>query len=164
MHIDNPAAFRRLCVETASHAFPFVLIEYQPPLGGCVLKLHRLSYRQQLASQPPLGGCVLKQPSMPLLFRLPCQPPLGGCVLKLPSPLQAGERGKPAAFRRLCVETALWAKLDALDGPAAFRRLCVETALSAWKTKCPLPAAFRRLCVETLMSKYRRLITGPSRL
>ena len=37
-------------------------------------------------------------------------------------------RGAPAAFRRLCVETAM--ALGAASGtraPAAFRRLCVET-------------------------------------
>ena len=34
----------------------------------------------------------------------------------------------PAAFRRLCVETAfLTPVLHLLENPAAFRRLCVET-------------------------------------
>ena len=44
----------------------------------------------------------------------------------------------PAAFGRLCVETALWAKLEALDGfPAAFGRLCVETTSSNTDTNQP---------------------------
>ena len=33
--------------------------------------------------------------------------------------------------------------------PAAFRRLCVETASSAYSSTSGAPAAFRRLCVET---------------
>ena len=37
----------------------------------------------------------------------------------------------PAAFRRLCVETAVMALAWVISGPAAFRRLCVETALLA---------------------------------
>ena len=36
------------------------------------------------------------------------------------------------------------------DIPAAFRRLCVETAVFARHVKINQPAAFRRLCVETL--------------
>ena len=55
----------------------------------------------------------------------------------------------PAAFRRLCVETARRNYISERFVPAAFRRLCVETiavrvALMGW-----VPAAFRRLCVET---------------
>ena len=34
---------------------------------------------------------------------------------------------KPAAFRRLCVETAHLVRNNVIEGPAAFRRLCVET-------------------------------------
>ena len=39
---------------------------------------------------------------------------------------------KPAAFRRLCVETSMahWRSYEL--GPAAFRRLCVETKLWLW--------------------------------
>ena len=79
---------------------------------------------------------------------------------------------KPAAFRRLCVET-LYCHVEPLKtGPAAFRRLCVETDHESEPLKgrvsqppsggCVLkrhvagggvkntpPAAFRRLCVET---------------
>ena len=43
--------------------------------------------------------------------------------------------------------------LDAFN-PAAFRRLCVETA-GMRKRACitPKPAAFRRLCVETMLRR-----------
>ena len=34
---------------------------------------------------------------------------------------------KPAAFRRLCVETILSSGMPLTKSPAAFRRLCVET-------------------------------------
>ena len=32
----------------------------QPPSGGCVLKLDRLSLGRNQQKQPPSGGCVLK--------------------------------------------------------------------------------------------------------
>ena len=100
----NPAAFRRLCVETQ------ILPVYngrgiQPPSGGCVLKPSRLSLRVLEIIQPPSGGCVLKpRPRLSLLCRL-----------------------YPAAFRRLCVETKWTKKATSAPPPAAFRRLCVET-------------------------------------
>ena len=54
-----PAAFGRLCVETADSVF-LVPFGRQPPSGGCVLK--RIYYDIQAVgiSQPPSGGCVLK--------------------------------------------------------------------------------------------------------
>ena len=39
----NPAAFRRLCVETNSD-LPQSRVIIQPPSGGCVLKLNYFSY------------------------------------------------------------------------------------------------------------------------
>ena len=56
---------------------------------------------------------------------------------------------RPAAFRRLCVETGR--EIDQLlkYDPAAFRRLCVETTIFRLDQVLFLPAAFRRLCVET---------------
>ena len=36
--VVGPAAFRRLCVETANAKAYLKRIEPQPPLGGCVLK------------------------------------------------------------------------------------------------------------------------------
>ena len=38
-HNSNPAAFRRLCVET-SNTVSYVRETGQPPSGGCVLKHH----------------------------------------------------------------------------------------------------------------------------
>ena len=79
----------------------------QPPLGGCVLKLETLKTNTITHTQPPLGGCVLKR-----LYRRGRgasyrQPPLGGCVLKLRYKNLLLRHNVPAAFRRLCVETAI---------------------------------------------------------
>ena len=126
---EAPAAFRRLCVETA---------DYNKSPGNahapaafrrlCVETEQRILSLQVQQSQPPLGGCVLKQPvsSIPEL------------------------RQDPAAFRRLCVETITKCNGKDLQQPAAFRRLCVETCYMPenWLFICQ-PAAFRRLCVET---------------
>ena len=49
-------------------------------------------------------------------------------------------------------------------GPAAFRRLCVETARNTRNRVFHLPAAFRRLCVETATSLSPILIFLSSRL
>ena len=55
------------------------------------------------------------------------QPPSGGCVLKHVFLAFDLDFPVPAAFRRLCVETAQYARFPCLGLPAAFRRLCVET-------------------------------------
>ena len=55
------------------------------------------------------------------------QPPLGGCVLKLYMNSNEHKHAYPAAFRRLCVETAIFSYCRFAVIPAAFRRLCVET-------------------------------------
>ena len=83
------------------------------------------------------------------------QPPSGGCVLKLIFLLIIKTTEKPAAFRRLCVETYHHLYNAHHSHPAAFRRLCVETK-SDWPSPSPeaLPAAFRRLCVETASPAY----------
>ena len=88
-----------------------------------------------------------KNPASWLLSAL--QPPSGGCVLK-PFSLNAN-RGtrRPAAFRRLCVETFSFLHCFVLSRPAAFRRLCVETCYIEQFCAAAVPAAFRRLCVET---------------
>ena len=57
------------------------------------------------------------------------QPPSGGCVLKLVGQYLADRFDKPAAFRRLCVETMTGRLGFHHKKPAAFRRLCVETTL-----------------------------------
>ena len=56
--------------------------------------------------QPPSGGCVLKHRRGVSVHIVARQPPSGGCVLKL----------SPMHYRAFC------------DHPAAFGRLCVETA------------------------------------
>ena len=99
----------------------------QPPSGGCVLKLPIWATLTAVVCQPPSGGCVLKPPLGCLSIFRPNQPPSGGCVLKqrpLKTPLATS---KPAAFRRLCVETKLGGSYLKVRRPAAFRRLCVET-------------------------------------
>ena len=55
--------------------------------------------------QPPLGGCVLKQTAINNELETHGQPPLGGCVLKLVIGFYPYHAIGPAAFRRLCVET-----------------------------------------------------------
>ena len=105
--INQPAAFRRLCVETFGSVTSSAKVRVQPPSGGCVLKrltknmpvrlqvpaaFRRLCVETQillyywifLYSQPPSGGCVLKhKPSHDARWRI-SQPPSGGCVLKRP--------------------------------------------------------------------------------
>ena len=58
----------------------------------------------------------------------------------------------PAAFGRLCVETATLQSAFPISKPAAFGRLCVETMQKEGKEELPGPAAFGRLCVETPVS------------
>ncbi|WP_210399910.1 hypothetical protein, partial [Neisseria sp. HMSC065D04] len=70
----------------------------------------------------------------------------------------------PAAFRRLCVETACRQVWGRLCRPAAFRRLCVETAKADGLEAGWLPAAFRRLCVETFWKNLEKPIETASRL
>ena len=77
----DPAAFGRLCVETAvpllSRLYPV-----QPPSGGCVLKQLHHPFNQFVKCQPPSGGCVLKQSPFKTPLNRHVQPPSGGCVLK----------------------------------------------------------------------------------
>ena len=56
------------------------------------------------------------------------QPPSGGCVLKPDAVRGYDLPYLPAAFRRLCVETAHFLPQTESAFPAAFRRLCVETS------------------------------------
>ena len=126
---EAPAAFRRLCVETAvgmaaitvilaqppsggcvlkrSHARRKARKQTQPPSGGCVLKQKAENHEQSTTYQPPSGGCVLKQGDGDRAATFIPQPPSGGCVLKLRPNSSSGVRPAPAAFRRLCVETTL---------------------------------------------------------
>ena len=56
---NKPAAFRRLCVETIN-LYMFTRWMFQPPSGGCVLKLYLPALNRAIRYQPPSGGCVLK--------------------------------------------------------------------------------------------------------
>ena len=148
---SKPAAFGRLCVETVKRGGDG-RSPIQPPSGGCVLKLpiHQMSRTVRIPAafgrlcvetthlntsqgedvQPPSGGCVLKPADLHGHRICRNQPPSGGCVLKrfcrpfLVSPLS------PAAFGRLCVETAGRTQECLQEEPAAFGRLCVETAMT----------------------------------
>ena len=55
----DPAAFRRLCVETWHGTIPTRLSDNQPPSGGCVLKLRRRAgcLRQQETSRLQAAVC-----------------------------------------------------------------------------------------------------------
>ena len=64
---------------------------------------------------------------MIFFLRAPNQPPSGGCVLKPRYATQGTDAHGPAAFGRLCVETANEFGFDLIQCPAAFGRLCVET-------------------------------------
>ena len=73
-----------------------------------MLKPHRQSDARNADFQPPSGGCVLKHrliQSAAMLFSI--QPPSGGCVLKRYPEKDTWFLRKPAAFRRLCVETKM---------------------------------------------------------
>ena len=58
--MTKPAAFGRLCVETAEAVFPDLEDLNQPPSGGCVLKPLLNKAGGAGYHQPPSGGCVLK--------------------------------------------------------------------------------------------------------
>ena len=81
----------------------------------------------QFGLQPPSGGCVLKRNDSTYAYMIGAQPPSGGCVLKQQLSSDAVNYTRPAAFRRLCVETLWLTRLNRIMHPAAFRRLCVET-------------------------------------
>ena len=78
----QPAAFGRLCVET-----------------------HTMKNNKESGYQPPSGGCVLKLNNEDGLFKMKLQPPSGGCVLKRKGKHHEIDEHLPAAFGRLCVET-----------------------------------------------------------
>ena len=59
-----------------------------------------------MQAQPPSGGCVLKHGRGKTFIPSQNQPPSGGCVLKRHRRQRRRLRQRPAAFRRLCVETA----------------------------------------------------------
>ena len=76
------AAFGRLCVETQpfGRRRPNV---FQPPSGGCVLKLPKLTRLPVAVVAAAFGRlCVETRNYAPLPITT-MQPPSGGCVLKL---------------------------------------------------------------------------------
>ena len=79
----HPAAFGRLCVETAPSAWKTKCLLSQPPSGGCVLK-HTHRPRRRRSSRPAAFGrlCVETSDISTSANDL-TQPPSGGCVLKL---------------------------------------------------------------------------------
>ncbi len=103
-----PAAFGRLCVETLLVNRLNLRVCFQPPSGGCVLKLKRMLENNQTNHPAAFGRlCVETAIAYPFIFR-----------------------GFPAAFGRLCVETKVPDFVAELEThPAAFGRLCVETEL-----------------------------------
>ena len=78
----SPAAFRRLCVETNGVNFNPSPLCTQPPSGGCVLKHRNIVACANIQNQPPSGGCVLKHQNIFQSTLCHRQPPSGGCVLK----------------------------------------------------------------------------------
>ena len=64
LRVCFPAAFGRLCVETADRTLE-IMQSLQPPSGGCVLKLKHGWLVCLDKSQPPSGGCVLKLSQTP---------------------------------------------------------------------------------------------------
>ena len=137
VNLKIPAAFRRLCVETLILS-DFMRNFSQPPSGGCVLKRKGLGNSAFIDTQPPSGGCVLKQSDGVFESIGICQPPSGGCVLKRDLRLRPARQSRPAAFRRLCVETRPQSTPSPTSTPAAFRRLCVETLSRIRSRQCYL--------------------------
>ena len=83
-----------------------------------MLKLTRLVFIQAISFQPPSGGCVLKLmlgqdpilKDMPAAFRRLC--------VETPDTGLGAIRDDPAAFRRLCVETLIERKVKTMYTPS----------------------------------------------
>ena len=124
--VITTAAFGRLCVETITRKKPNNFL--RPAAFGRLCVETRLPDILVLRRrQPPSGGCVLKHIALFPFVIPPSQPPSGGCVLKHWQGWRISEIARPAAFGRLCVETALNLSNSARRASAAFGRLCVET-------------------------------------
>ena len=137
---------------------------FQPPSGGCVLKLLWSFDMADTNAQPPSGGCVLKHVVQAAFDFVQAQPPSGGCVLKPPPVYRRGRqcRQPPSGGCVLKLHGAKWCHRH--KDPAAFGRLCVETWYLQNGLMHHTPAAFGRLCVETGASRRRRWRTTTSRL
>ena len=97
---------------------------WQPPSGGCVLKLFSTITRDCCKSQPPSGGCVLKHIKQVFINSPRKQPPSGGCVLKHINPSTFSFFNSAAAFGRLCVETS-----NSVDLPAPYESSRLRAAV-----------------------------------
>ena len=137
-------------------------------------------------NQPPSGGCVLKPLNGNFWVMPNPQPPSGGCVLKHPDNPTSPPDRRPAAFRRLCVETKHETKKDAAQSQPPSGGCVLKQTNRARRNEpdnqppsggCVLkqfrhhnfpkkrpPAAFRRLCVETLPVPPSCLLSDASRL
>ena len=78
------AAFGRLCVETRLGGYALPARAWQPPSGGCVLKLKNNNSLLQGDIAAAFGRLCVEtlRCNMNKLIHLQ-QPPSGGCVLKL---------------------------------------------------------------------------------
>ena len=82
-----------------------IILSWQPPSGGCVLK--------------PYVGPILAVAAMAAAFGRLCVETLKISLPRL--------KYYSAAFGRLCVETAMLTRTQNFRTAAAFGRLCVET-------------------------------------
>ena len=93
-----PAAFRRLCVET--------IVSFSKPWTTVPAAFRRLCVETIRAlvcslifAQPPSGGCVLKLGGRVECHKFVVQPPSGGCVLKHRPRLRAGRNATPSRLQ-----------------------------------------------------------------
>ena len=100
----EPAAFGRLCVETVGVSLLAVYV-LPAAFGRLCVETRPYQHPERGNFQPPSGGCVLKLDIQPVRAANNAQPPSGGCVLKRGQALKASPEYPPAAFGRLCVET-----------------------------------------------------------
>ena len=75
----GPAAFGRLCVETLSGGVESALAMYQPPSGGCVLKLQDAVQIAGVIAPAAFGRLCIEAT---FALKRQIQPLSGGCVLK----------------------------------------------------------------------------------
>ena len=147
----DPAAFRRLCVETSCR-YKIGKIWHQPPSGGCVLKRSCCLLHVYDDFQPPSGGCVLKPEYVCVYERTKNQPPSGGCVLKhVKSPMFQQVQNQPPSggcvLKRCCTNRILTFFNQPPSGGCVLKPNTIRDIGMTHK-----PAAFRRLCVETIDS------------
>ena len=129
-----------------------------------MLKRFRALPLLPLAFQPPSGGCVLKLRYKNLLLRHNAPAAFGRLCVETRRFLLTKKACVPAAFGRLCVETSPPNPSNPSLRPAAFGRLCVETSVVFIRLYNPNPAAFGRLCVETFTHGVSIEISTSSRL